>query len=130
MDVKTKEDNIPKVSSLEKVSSLGYVIGIKADAAKVVREDNSIEWCYFFAKEGEKEIVDGDFVRVYRRRHGDTYRNSARYAAYFFTPKDIATAQVVFDLGWQVQKTRLPASEDADKLILLPPCLEVKKQIE
>lgn len=113
-----------------KVSSLGYVVQVKGDSVRVVREDNSVEWCFFFTGEDEKEIVDGDFVRVYKRRYNGAYRNHARYALYFFSKKDILTSQIILNLGWQIQKTQLPDSEDADNLFLRPPCLEVKKQIE
>ena len=113
-----------------KVSSLGYVIEVRNDSAKVVREDNSIEWYYFFTKKDEPQITNGDFVRVYRRRYGDTHRHYARYALYFFSPKDIATSLVLLNLGWQVQKKALPESENAEDIFLRPPCLEVKKQLE
>ncbi len=109
-----------------KVSSLGYVIKATANAALVITEDNSLAWYRFFNTESKYEITDGDFVRVYKRKHGDC----VKYASYFFSPKDIATAQVILDLGWQVQKRTLPDSEEADKLFLSPPCLEVKKQLE
>ena len=109
-----------------KVSSLGYVIKATANAALVITEDNSLAWYRFFNTESKYEITDGDFVRVYKRKHGDC----VKYASYFFSPKDVATAQVILDLGWQVQKRLLPDSEQADKLFLSPPCLEVKKQIE
>ena len=109
-----------------KVSSLGYVIKATANAALVITEDNSLAWYRFFNTESKYEITDGDFVRVYKRKHGDC----VKYASYFFSPKDVATAQVILDLGWQVQKRMLPDSEQADKLFLSPPCLEVKKQIE
>ena len=122
--------NCPHHVSGTKVSSLGYVVQVTCDMARVVREDNSVEWCYFFKKQNETQIVDGDFVRVYRRRREEGYRHYARYASYFFSPKDIATAEVILDLGWQVQRLHLPCSEEADKLFLRPPCLEVKKQLE
>ena len=109
-----------------KVSSLGYVVGIGRGMALVITEDNSLAWYRFFNTESKYEITDGDFVRVYKRKHGDC----VKYASYFFSPKDVATAQVILDLGWQVQKRMLPDSEQADKLFLSPPCLEVKKQIE
>ena len=113
-----------------KVSSLGYVVGIGRGMALVIREDNSLVWCHFFPDISEKEIVDGDFVRVYKRKCAGVYRYYARYALYLFSPKDVATATVILDLGWQVQKARLPYSEEADKLFLRSPCLEVKKQLE
>lgn len=112
-----------------KVSSLGYVVEVRCDAARVVLEDNSLTWCYFFDKEDEQQIVDGDFVRVYKRKHGETHRLYARYASYFFSRKDIATALVILDLGWQVQKCQLPEVENAKDLCLRPPCLEAKKQL-
>ena len=109
-----------------KVSSLGYVIKTCKNAAQVVKEDGTIEWYNFCSKKDEKQIVDGDFVRIYKRKSG----NYVKYALYFFSPKDVATAQVILDLGWQIQKSKLSSNEEANKLFLQPPCLEVRKQIE